>query len=110
MAEDLDRLFVGVPVPPEALAACAALLDGVRARHGGRGVRWVSTENLHLTLRFLGLLPPARIVALGRAVDAAAAGRWRRSRWSWPARERSRATGARGRSGSASSAAPTSSA
>ena len=75
MAEDLDRLFVGVPVPPAALAACAALLDDVRARHGGRGVRWVSTENLHLTLRFLGLLPPSRIGALGEAVDAAAVGR-----------------------------------
>jgi RNA 2',3'-cyclic 3'-phosphodiesterase len=75
VAEDLDRLFVGVPVPPAALAACAALLDEVRARHGGRGVRWVSTQNLHLTLRFLGLLPPSRIGALGEAVDAAAAGR-----------------------------------
>jgi RNA 2',3'-cyclic 3'-phosphodiesterase len=75
VAEDLDRLFVGVPVPPVALAACAALLDDVRARHGGRGVRWVSTQNLHLTLRFLGLLPPSRIRALGEAVDAAAAGR-----------------------------------
>jgi 2'-5' RNA ligase len=74
VAEDLDRLFVGVPVPSEALAACAALLDGVRAQHGGRGVRWVSTENLHLTLRFLGLLPPSRIGALGGAVDAAATG------------------------------------
>ena len=74
MAEDLDRLFVGVPVPGEALAACAALLDGVRARHGGRGVRWVSTENLHLTLRFLGLLPPSRVSAMAEAVDAAAVG------------------------------------
>jgi 2'-5' RNA ligase len=74
VAEDFDRLFVGVPVPPVALAACAALLDGVRTRHGGRGVRWVSTENLHLTLRFLGLLSPARIDALGQAVDAATTG------------------------------------
>ena len=74
MAEDLDRLFVGVPVPGEALAACAALLDGVRARHGGRGVRWVSTENLHLTLRFLGLLPPSLVSAMADAVDAAAVG------------------------------------
>ena len=74
MAEDLDRLFVGVPVPPEALAACAALLGPVMARHGGRGVRWVRTENLHLTLRFLGLLTPSRIDVLGEAVDAAAAG------------------------------------
>ena len=73
MAEDIDRLFVGVPIPAEALAACAVLLDGVRAQHGGRGVRWVSTENLHLTLRFLGLLPPSRIGECGRAVDEAAA-------------------------------------
>jgi 2'-5' RNA ligase len=72
VAEDLDRLFVGVPIHGEALAACAALLDGVRARHGGRGVRWVSTENLHLTLRFLGLLPPSRTDVLGQAVDEAA--------------------------------------
>lgn len=75
MAEDLDRLFVGVPVPPEALAACAALLDGVRARHNDRGIRWVSTQNLHLTLRFLGLVPPSRIPSFATAVDAAAAGR-----------------------------------
>ncbi len=73
-ADELDRLFVGVPLPATALAACAALLDGVRAQHGGRGVRWVSTHNLHLTLRFLGLLPPSRIDGLGDAVDAAAMG------------------------------------
>jgi 2'-5' RNA ligase len=74
VAEDLDRLFVGVPVPPEALAACAALLEPVMARHDGRGIRWVRTENLHLTLRFLGLLPPSRIDVLGEAVDAASTG------------------------------------
>ncbi len=74
MAEDLDRLFVGVPVPAAALAACAALLDGVRADHRGRGVRWVHTDNLHLTLRFLGMLPPDRTGDLGMAVDAAAEG------------------------------------
>ncbi len=74
MAEDLDRLFVGVPVPPEALAACAGLLGPLQALHGGRGVRWVRTENLHLTLRFLGLLPPSRSDGLGEAVDAAATG------------------------------------
>jgi 2'-5' RNA ligase len=75
VAEDLDRLFVGVPVPPEALAACAALIDGVRARHGGRGIRWVSTESLHLTLRFLGLLPPSVVPAMSGALDEAAHGR-----------------------------------
>jgi 2'-5' RNA ligase len=75
VAEALDRLFVGVPIPPGALAACAALLDGVRALHGGRGVRWVSTANLHLTLRFLGELPASREAAMGGAVEATAVGR-----------------------------------
>ncbi len=74
MAEGLDRLFVGVPVPAEAMAACAELLAPVQAQHGGRGVRWVRTENLHLTLRFLGLLPPSRSDGLGEAVDSAAIG------------------------------------
>lgn len=74
VAEDLDRLFVGVPVPPEAMAACAELLGPLMVRHGGRGVRWVRTENLHLTLRFLGLLPPSRIGVLGDAVEEASTG------------------------------------
>lgn len=75
VAERLDRLFVGVPIPPDALAACATLLDGVRARHAGRGIRWVSTTNLHLTLRFLGELPASSEAAMGEAVLASAAGR-----------------------------------
>ena len=75
MPDGLDRLFVGVPVPPEALAACAALLDGVRAAHAGRGVRWVRTESLHLTLRFLGVLPASRIPAIGDAMASGVKGR-----------------------------------
>jgi RNA 2',3'-cyclic 3'-phosphodiesterase len=75
VAEGPDRLFVGVPVSPEALAACAALLDGVRAVHAGRGVRWVHTGSLHLTLRFLGALPGSRIAAIGDAIETAVRGR-----------------------------------
>lgn len=75
MPEGPERLFVGVPVPSEALAACAALLDGVRAAHAGRGVRWVQTASLHLTLRFLGVLPGSRITAIGAAIEAGVRGR-----------------------------------
>lgn len=42
------RLFVALPVPPEA----GARLLGVRA--GIPGARWIEPANLHLTLRFLG--------------------------------------------------------
>ena len=51
------RLFVAVPFPSDAEARIAALVDEVRAPGvpgGGRDVRWVRLDSLHLTLRFLG--------------------------------------------------------
>jgi len=51
------RLFIAVPLPAEAAAQVAALVDRVRAEGipgGGRDVRWVRLDGLHLTLRFLG--------------------------------------------------------
>ncbi len=44
----MPRLFVALPVPP----ACAERL--LELRTGLLGVRWMSAESLHLTLRFLG--------------------------------------------------------
>lgn len=58
MAERPDRLFVAVPLPPEPLAACRALVDGVRRGPLGDVPRWVHVDNLHLTVRFLGETPP----------------------------------------------------
>lgn len=75
MPESAHRLFIAVPVPPAALEACRALLDEVRRGPAGRGARWVRTENLHLTVRFLGATDPARVPIVGDAVHAAAAGR-----------------------------------
>jgi 2'-5' RNA ligase len=69
------RLFIAVPVPAAALEACRALVDGVRAGKAGHGARWVRTENLHLTLRFLGATPPERVADLARGVSTAASGR-----------------------------------
>jgi RNA 2',3'-cyclic 3'-phosphodiesterase len=71
--EGAYRLFVAVPVPPDALEACRSLIDGVRRGPAGRGARWVRTDNLHLTLRFLGDTPPARAPAVAEAVRRAAA-------------------------------------
>lgn len=58
MAERPDRLFVAVPLPPEPLAACVALIDAVRGGPLGDVPRWVHVANLHLTVRFLGETPP----------------------------------------------------
>ena len=70
-------LFIAVPLATDAAAAVADLVGRVRARHlGGREVRWVRLDGLHLTLRFLGPTDRDRIPDLAAAVDAvAAAGR-----------------------------------
>lgn len=71
MAEAPHRLFIAVPVPPVALDACRALLARVRTGPADRGARWVRTENLHLTLRFLGEVAPERTGDIADAIAEA---------------------------------------
>ena len=74
MAEGEQRLFVAVPLPAAAVADCAALIDAIRAGPLGGVPRWVHVPNLHLTVRFLGATPAARVDAVAAAVDTALAG------------------------------------
>lgn len=70
------RLFVAVPLPDDAVRAVADVVDEVRAGPlpvGARDVRWVRLDGLHLTLRFLGPTPNARIPATAAAVTTVAA-------------------------------------
>ena len=70
------RLFVAVPLPPESTAAIARLVNEVRAAGvpgGGRDVRWVRLDGLHMTMRFLGPTLEERVAAAGQAVRVAAA-------------------------------------
>ena len=69
MAEDDARLFVAVPLPPAAIEAAGALIEGLRAGPLGRVPRWVHIPNLHLTVRFLGETPAALVPEAIRAVE-----------------------------------------
>jgi 2'-5' RNA ligase len=65
------RLFIGVPLPEDAAAAVASVVDEVRAKAlppGWKDVRWVRLDGLHLTLRFLGPTPEPRIEPTAAAV------------------------------------------
>jgi len=65
------RVFIAVPLPGEAAVAVSALVDRVRADGvpgGGRDVRWVRLDGLHLTLRFLGPTLDDRVEAAKGAV------------------------------------------
>jgi 2'-5' RNA ligase len=71
----LRRLFVAVPLAPEACDAVAAVVDRVRTELEGNGreVRWVRLDGLHVTLRFLGATSAARLPGIEAALRAAAA-------------------------------------
>ncbi len=69
------RIFIAAPLPLDAAVEIAALVERVRAAGvpgGGRDVRWVRLDGLHLTLRFLGPTLEDQVEAARRAVLAAA--------------------------------------
>lgn len=71
------RLFVAVPVGEGARTAVRDLVDCLAAdpAHPEVGrLRWALSDNLHLTLRFLGPTSPDRLDALVAAATAAASG------------------------------------
>jgi RNA 2',3'-cyclic 3'-phosphodiesterase len=66
-----------VPLGDDARKAVRDLVDRLRADSrvpGAARLRWAVSDNLHLTMRFLGATPPARVPDVVAAADAAVAG------------------------------------
>jgi RNA 2',3'-cyclic 3'-phosphodiesterase len=75
-APNQRRLFIAVPIPADVVASIADLVEGVRAQGvpgGGRDVRWVRLDGLHVTLRFIGPTPESLVGAATDATRTAAA-------------------------------------
>jgi 2'-5' RNA ligase len=71
------RIFYAVPIPLAAIEQIAEVVSAVRAQGvpgGGRDVRWVRLDGLHLTLRFLGPTLDDRIEAATQALRTGAGG------------------------------------
>jgi RNA 2',3'-cyclic 3'-phosphodiesterase len=64
------RIFIAVPIPD----ALEKFLGQVQAQLQSleRNIRWVATKNIHLTLKFLGEVDPARIPAIASQMDSIA--------------------------------------
>lgn len=64
------RLFLALPLQPEALAALSSLLERLQAaaRFTPARVNWVQPRNLHLTLHFLGSVPEEKVEPLRLAL------------------------------------------
>jgi 2'-5' RNA ligase len=65
------RCFVAVLLPEQVRISLAAV--GAELRERTRGLSWVRSDNLHLTLRFLGGIEPATLAHVSAAVTEAAA-------------------------------------
>ena len=61
------RLFVAIELPAGARSALHRLIQQLRAAMTGP-LRWVSASNVHLTLKFLGDVPPQRVDELDGAL------------------------------------------
>jgi RNA 2',3'-cyclic 3'-phosphodiesterase len=68
------RVFCAVELPPEVRALAAAHAARLRERESEARASWPRAENLHLTLKFLGEIEPARAEALSGAAARAAIG------------------------------------
>lgn len=75
VAEPQLRLFIAVPLSTPSRDACRSLLESVNGHREAWAARWVGTDSLHLTLRFLGATPSERVPEIREALTDALAGR-----------------------------------
>ena len=62
------RLFIAVPLPEPVLKRLAEVQHRLEGRVGHQSVRWVRSEGIHLTLKFLGDTPGEKVGAIGEAL------------------------------------------
>jgi RNA 2',3'-cyclic 3'-phosphodiesterase len=62
------RLFVALDIPEEVRGGLAALVAKLRA--SCRSARWVRLEGVHVTLKFIGEVPPEKTEAIKAALTA----------------------------------------
>jgi 2'-5' RNA ligase len=66
-SEPTLRLFVACELPSEMKAALASLQEALRKK-GAPRLRWVRSEGIHLTLKFLGAVPQEKVAAIREAL------------------------------------------
>ena len=68
-AKDSLRAFIAIEIPSWIRKTLELQTAGLQAQTG-QAVRWVSFENMHLTLKFLGDFSPGNVEPLSRAIQS----------------------------------------
>ena len=57
----MPRIFIAVRLPDEVIGKITRISQFFQSQLPEEALKWVETENLHLTLRFLGEIPETTI-------------------------------------------------
>jgi RNA 2',3'-cyclic 3'-phosphodiesterase len=66
------RTFIAIPLPEHIHHQLADIIDKLR-EPGNQAIRWVAPQNIHLTLKFLGEIPPQKTRDVSRVLEEIAA-------------------------------------
>ena len=66
------RAFIAIPLPGSLLEKIAGIQRQLEKQAPPRSVRWVHTEGIHLTLKFLGDTPTEKLAEIKQALAAVA--------------------------------------
>lgn len=69
---DKKRLFVAINLPKEINQKINDIIHDLMAAAGNKDLRWIPTENLHLTISFLGLQPDEAIDKILKSIKETA--------------------------------------
>lgn len=67
------RSFIAIELPPETRELLAQIIDRLKS-NGSTAAKWVNPEGVHLTLKFLGNVPAARVDEITEAMALACEG------------------------------------
>ena len=70
---DSNRLFIAADVSPKVLDALVQVQRTLARDPASRSLRWVGRNQIHITLRFLGEIPPAKTAMIISVLDGVAA-------------------------------------
>jgi RNA 2',3'-cyclic 3'-phosphodiesterase len=65
------RTFIALTIPEEVKAVIGMAMSELKAKN--HAVRWVKSEGLHITLKFLGDIPEQTVATVAAGLDKAAA-------------------------------------
>ncbi len=61
MGDTTLRTFIAIELPDDVKTHLHSVIQRMKLHAAGPDIKWVAPESIHLTLKFLGQVPPARI-------------------------------------------------